>query len=82
MTINWQAKDPEGNSINCSMTVKVGSGGIQSATGGFGVSKFKSPLPEGKKSEILKLVKQNKEVFISGKTLYKAFTDMGQSVDD
>ncbi|MDE5062544.1 hypothetical protein [Wolbachia endosymbiont of Drosophila tsacasi] len=81
MTINWQAKDSEGNSIDCSMTVKLDSGGIQSVIGKpkFGDLKF---TPEETKDKILKLVEQNKEVFINGKTLYKAFTDMGQSVDN
>ncbi|MFP3014949.1 MAG: hypothetical protein ACEY3B_01305 [Wolbachia sp.] len=81
MTINWQAKDSEGNSIDCSMTVKLDSGSIQSVIGEpkFGDLKF---TPEETKDKILKLVEQNKEVFINGKTLYKAFTDMGQSVDN
>lgn len=81
MTINWQAKDSEGNSIDCSMTIKLDSGGIQSVIGEpkFGDLKF---TPEETKDKILKLVEQNKEVFINGKTLYQAFTDMGQSVDN
>ncbi|MFP3020723.1 hypothetical protein [Wolbachia endosymbiont (group A) of Pogonocherus hispidulus] len=78
MTINWQAKDSEGNSIDCSMTVKLDSGGIQSVIGKpkFGDLKF---TPEETKDKILKLVEQNKEVFINGKTLHQAFT---RSVDD
>lgn len=78
MTINWQAKDSEGNSIDCSMTVKLDSGGIQSVIGEpkFGDLKF---TPEETKDKILKLVEQNKEVFINGKTLHQAFT---RSVDD
>ncbi|MDR0772754.1 MAG: hypothetical protein LBE46_00210 [Wolbachia pipientis] len=63
------------------MTVKLDSGGIQSVIGEpkFGDLKF---TPEETKDKILKLVEQNKEVFINGKTLYQAFTDMGQSVDN
>ncbi|WP_265031361.1 hypothetical protein [Wolbachia endosymbiont (group A) of Tiphia femorata] len=81
MTINWQAKDSEGNSIDCSMTVKLDSGGIQSVIGEpkFGDLKF---TPEETKDKILKLVEQNKEVFINGKTLHQAFTDMSRSVDN
>lgn len=81
MTINWQAKDSEGNNIDCSMTVKLDSGGIQSVIGEpkFGDLKF---TPEETKDKILKLVEQNKEVFINGKTLHQAFTDMSRSVDD
>ncbi|WP_353276832.1 hypothetical protein [Wolbachia endosymbiont (group A) of Agelastica alni] len=84
MTINWQAKDSEGNSIDCSMTVKLDSGGIQSVIGEpkFGDLKFTDPLLEETKDKILKLVEQNKEVFINGKTLHQAFTDMSRSVDD
>ncbi|WP_265037427.1 hypothetical protein [Wolbachia endosymbiont (group A) of Anomoia purmunda] len=81
MTINWQAKDSEGNNIDCSMTVKLDSGGIQSVIGEpkFGDLKF---TPEETKDKILKLVEQNKEVFINRKTLHQAFTDMSRSVDD
>ncbi|GFR20288.1 uncharacterized protein TNCT_526591 [Trichonephila clavata] len=81
MTINWQAKDSEGNNIDCSMTVKLDSSGIQSVIGEpkFGDLKF---TPEETKDKILKLVEQNKEVFINGKTLHQAFTDMSRSVDD
>lgn len=81
MTINWQAKDFEGNNIDCSMTVKLDSGGIQSVIGEpkFGDLKF---TPEETKDKILKLVEQNKEVFINGKTLHQTFTDMSRSVDD
>ncbi|WMT84316.1 hypothetical protein NMD99_06875 [Wolbachia endosymbiont of Listronotus oregonensis] len=81
MTINWQAKDSEGNSIDCSMIVKLDSSGIQSVIGEpkFGDLKF---TPEEIKDKILKLVEQNKEVFINGKTLHQAFTDMSRSVDD
>ncbi|WP_353276120.1 hypothetical protein [Wolbachia endosymbiont (group A) of Pipizella viduata] len=81
MTINWQAKDSEGNSIDCSMIVKLDSSGIQSVIGEpkFGDLKF---TPEETKDKILKLVEQNKEVFINGKTLHQAFTDMSRSVDD
>lgn len=76
MTINWQAKDSEGNSIDCSMTVKLDSGGIQSV---IGEPKFGGITSS---EEVLKLVGQNKEVFINRKTLYQAFTDMSRSVDD
>ncbi len=76
MTINWQAKDSEGNSIDCSMTVKLDSGGIQSV---IGEPKFGGITSS---EEELKLVGQNKEVFINRKTLYQAFTDMSRSVDD
>ncbi len=76
MTINWQAKDSEGNSIDCSMTVKLDSGGIQSV---IGEPKFGGITSS---EEVLKLVEQNKEVFINRKTLYQAFTDMSRSVDD
>ncbi|WP_353284810.1 hypothetical protein [Wolbachia endosymbiont (group A) of Lasioglossum fulvicorne] len=57
------------------------SGGIQSVIGKpkFGDLKF---TPEETKDKILKLVEQNKEVFINGKTLHQAFTDMSRSVDD
>lgn len=81
MTINWKAKDSEGNSIDCSMIVKLDSSGIQSVIGEpkFGDLKF---TPEEIKDKILKLVEQNKEVFINGKTLHQAFTDMSRSVDD
>ncbi len=76
MTINWQAKDSEGNSIDCSMTVKLDSGGIQSV---IGEPKFGGITSS---EEVLKLVGQNKGVFINRKTLYQAFTDMSRSVDD
>ncbi|MGL9762060.1 MAG: hypothetical protein ACR5LB_07835 [Wolbachia sp.] len=75
MTINWQAKDSEGNSIDCSMTVKLDSGGIQSV---IGEPKFGGITSS---EEVLKLVGQNKEVFINRKTLYQAFTDIGQDMD-
>lgn len=76
MTINWQAKDSKGNSISCSMTVEVDSSGIKRVVnepkfGGITSSE-----------EVSKLIEQNKEVFINGKTLYQAFTDMDKSVDD
>ncbi|WP_353271468.1 hypothetical protein [Wolbachia endosymbiont (group A) of Rhorus exstirpatorius] len=73
MTINWQAKDSEGNSIDCSMTVKLDSGGIQSV---IGEPKFGGITSS---EEVLKLVGQ--EVFINRKTLYQAFTDIGQDMD-
>ncbi len=76
MTINWQAKDSEGNSIDCSMTVKLDSGGIQSV---IGEPKFGGITSS---EEVLKLVGQNKEGFINGKTLYQAFTGISKSVDD
>ncbi len=76
MTINWQAKDSEGNSIDCSMTVKLDSGGIQSV---IGEPKFGGITSS---EEVLKLVGQNKEVFINGRTLYQAFTGISKSVDD
>lgn len=75
MTINWQAKNSEGNSIDCSMTVKLDSGGIQSV---IGEPKFGGITSS---EEVLKLVGQNKEVFINRKTLYQAFTDIGQDMD-
>ena len=76
MTINWQAKDSKGNSIDCSMTVEVSSKGIKRMIG--------EPRFGGITSseEVLKLVEQNKEVFINGKPLHQAFTDMGKSVND
>ncbi|KLT23172.1 hypothetical protein wVul_0375 [Wolbachia endosymbiont of Armadillidium vulgare str. wVulC] len=76
MTINWQAKDSKGNSIDCSMTVEVNSKGIKRV--------ISEPRFGGITSseEVLKLVKQNKEVFINGKILYQAFTDMGKSVNE
>ncbi len=76
MTINWQAKDSEGNSIDCSMIVKLDFGGIQSV---IGKPKFGGITSS---EEVLKLVGQNKEIFINGKTLHQAFTDMSRSVDD
>ncbi|MCM1002553.1 coiled-coil domain-containing protein [Wolbachia pipientis] len=78
MIINWQAKDSEGNSISCSMTVEVGLGGILKVIGEpkFGDLKFTSSLSEEEEGKILKLVEQNKEVFINGKTLYQAFTSV------
>ncbi|MDR1139559.1 MAG: hypothetical protein LBJ80_02320 [Rickettsiales bacterium] len=84
MTINWQAKDSEGNSIDCSMTIEVGSDGIQKVIDEpkFGNLELTDPLLDETKNEILKLVEQNKEVFINGKTLYQAFTDMGKNVDN
>ncbi|QOD38146.1 coiled-coil domain-containing protein [Candidatus Wolbachia massiliensis] len=84
MTINWQAIASEGKSIGCSITVEVGSDGIQRVIGEpkFGSLKFTDPLSEEIENKVLELVKQNKEVFINGKTLYQAFTDMGRSVDD
>ncbi|WP_264729985.1 coiled-coil domain-containing protein [Wolbachia endosymbiont (group B) of Episyrphus balteatus] len=76
MTINWQAKDSKGNSIDCSMTVEVNSKGIKRV---FDEPKFGEITdPE----EVLKLVEQNKEVFINGKTLYQTFTDMVKSVNE
>lgn len=73
MTINWQAKDSKGNSIDCSMTVEVSSKGI------IGEPRFGGITSS---EEALKSVEQNKEVFINGKTLYQAFTDMSKSVND
>ncbi|QEK89692.1 coiled-coil domain-containing protein [Wolbachia endosymbiont of Chrysomya megacephala] len=73
MTINWQAKDSKGNSIDCSMTVEVSSKGI------IGEPRFGGITSS---EEALKLVEQNKEVFINGKTLYQAFTDMSKSVNE
>lgn len=77
MTISWQAKDSKGNSISCSMTVEVGSNGIQRMTSDpkFGDLKFTSSLSEEEEGKMLELVEQNKEVFINGKTLYQAFTN-------
>lgn len=76
MTINWQAKDSKGNSIDCSMTVKVSFNGIQERIGELKPEGITDP------EEVLKLVEQNKEVFINGKTLLQAFTDMGKSVNE
>lgn len=76
MTINWQAKDSKGNSIDCSMTVEVNSKGIKRV---IGEPKFGGITSS---EEALKLVEQNKEVFINGKTLHQAFTDMGKSVNN
>ncbi|WP_265024962.1 hypothetical protein [Wolbachia endosymbiont (group B) of Protocalliphora azurea] len=76
MTINWQAKDSKGNSIDCSMTVEVNSKGIKRVIDEPKFGEITDP------EEVLKLVEQNKEVFINGKTLYQAFTDMGKSVND
>jgi hypothetical protein len=84
MTINWQAKDSEGNIIDCSMTIEVGSSGILEVIGEpkFGDLKFTSSLSEEEGNKILKLVEQNKEVFINGETLYQAFVDIGRNVSD
>ncbi|WP_265025106.1 coiled-coil domain-containing protein [Wolbachia endosymbiont (group B) of Pammene fasciana] len=76
MTINWQAKDSKGNSVDCSMTVEVNSKGIKRVIDKSKFGEITDP------EEVLKLVEQNKEVFINGKTLYQAFTDMGKSVND
>ncbi|MDR2547958.1 MAG: hypothetical protein LBC34_00385 [Rickettsiales bacterium] len=76
MTINWQAKDSEGNSIDSSMTIEVGSDGILEV---IGEPKFGEITDS---EEVLKLVKQNKEVFINGKTLYQAFVDMGKGMSN
>ncbi|WP_264337831.1 MULTISPECIES: coiled-coil domain-containing protein [unclassified Wolbachia] len=76
MTINWQAKDSKGNSIDCSMTVEVSSKGIKRV---IGEPKFGGITSS---EEALKLVEQNKEVFINKKTLHQAFTDMGKSVNE
>ncbi|CCE76907.1 MULTISPECIES: hypothetical protein [Wolbachia] len=75
MTINWQAKDSKGNNINCSMTVEVNSKGIKRV---IDEPKFGGITSS---EEALKLVEQNKEVFINGKTLHQTFTDMGKSVN-
>ncbi|QJT94196.1 hypothetical protein HGO53_02465 [Wolbachia endosymbiont of Diaphorina citri] len=76
MTINWQAKDSKGNSIDCSMTVEVNSKGIKRVIDEPKFGEITDP------EEVLKLVEQNKEVFINGKTLHQAFTDMGKSVNN
>ncbi|WP_395462750.1 hypothetical protein [Wolbachia endosymbiont of Cantharis cryptica] len=76
MTINWQANDSKGNSIDCSITVAVSSNGIERVVNEPKFGEITDP------EEVLKLVKQNEEVFINGKTLYQAFTDMGKSVND
>nr|WP_225416295.1 MULTISPECIES: hypothetical protein [unclassified Wolbachia] len=76
MTINWQAKDSKGNSIDCSMTVEVNSKGIKRVIDEPKFGEITDP------EEVLKLVEQNKEVFINGKTLYQTFTDMVKSVND
>ncbi|WP_341813588.1 hypothetical protein [Wolbachia endosymbiont (group B) of Germaria angustata] len=74
MTINWQAKDSKGNSIDCSMTVEVSSKGIKRVTDEpkFGDLIFKDLESEETKKKILELVEQNTEVFINGKTLHQA----------
>lgn len=76
MTINWQANDSKGNNVDCSITVEVSSKGIKKVIG--------EPRFGGITSseEVLKLAEQNKEVFINGKTLHQAFTDMGKSVNE
>lgn len=76
MTINWQAKDSKGNSIDCSMTLEVNSKGIKRVIDEPKFGEITNP------EEVLKLVEQNKEVFINGKTLHQAFTDMGKSVNN
>lgn len=76
MTINWQAKDSKGNSIDCSMTLEVNSKGIKRVIGEPKFGEITDP------EEVLKLVEQNKEVFINGKTLHQAFTDIGKSVNE
>ncbi|WP_419215122.1 hypothetical protein [Wolbachia endosymbiont of Rhagoletis cingulata] len=76
MTINWQAKDSKGNSIDCSMTVEVNSKGIKRVIDEPKFGEITDP------EEVLKLVEQNKEVFINGKTLHQTFTDMGKSVNE
>ncbi|MGL9718260.1 MAG: hypothetical protein ACR5K9_06305 [Wolbachia sp.] len=76
MMINWQAKDSKGDSISCSMTVEVDYSGIKRVVNEPRFGGITS------QEEILKLVEQNKEVFINGKTLHQAFTDMGKSVDN
>jgi len=76
MTINWQAKDSKGNSIDCSMTLEVNSKGIKRVIDEPKFGEITDP------EEVLKLVEQNKEVFINGKTLHQAFTDMGKSVNN
>lgn len=83
MTINWQAKDFKGNGISCSIIVEMDSSGIKRVVNEpkFGDLKFTDSLPEEKKDKILKLIEQNKEVFINGKALYQAFTEMGRSMD-
>ncbi|AZU37681.1 hypothetical protein BBB02_04090 [Wolbachia endosymbiont of Bemisia tabaci] len=76
MTINWQAKDSKGNNINCSMTVKIDSNGIKNVVDEPKFGGITDP------EEVLKLIEQNKEVFINGKTLHQAFTDMGKSMNE
>ncbi|WP_341815218.1 hypothetical protein [Wolbachia endosymbiont (group B) of Aricia artaxerxes] len=76
MTINWQAKDSKGNSVDCSMTVEVNSKGIKRVIDKSKFGEITDP------EEVLKLVEQNKEVFINGKTLYQTFTDMVKSVNN
>ncbi|MDG7055189.1 MAG: hypothetical protein LJD31_01375 [Wolbachia endosymbiont of Menacanthus eurysternus] len=84
MIINWQAKDSKGNSIDCSMTVEVGLSGILKVIGEpkFGDLKFTDSLSEEEEGKMLKLVEQNKEVFINGKTLYQVFIDTGKNVSN
>ncbi|WP_264682637.1 MULTISPECIES: coiled-coil domain-containing protein [unclassified Wolbachia] len=76
MTINWQAKDSKDNSVDCSMTVEVSSKGIKRVIDEPKFGEITDP------EEVLKLVEQNKEVFINGKTLYQTFTDMVKSVNE
>jgi|GEM_PF-2266206 len=84
MIINWQAKDSEGNSIDSSIIIAVGSSGILKVIGEpkFGGLKFTSSLSEEEGDKILKLVEQNKEVFINGKSLLEAFIGMGKNMSD
>ncbi|OCA06347.1 OmpH family outer membrane protein [Wolbachia endosymbiont of Trichogramma pretiosum] len=58
------------------MTVEVNSKGIKRV---IGEPKFGGITSS---EEGLKLVEQNKEVFINGKTLYQTFTDMVKSVNE
>nr|WP_264719947.1 hypothetical protein [Wolbachia endosymbiont (group B) of Eucosma cana] len=58
------------------MTVEVSSKGIKRVIDEPKFGEITDP------EEVLKLVEQNKEVFINGKTLHQAFTDMGKSVNN
>ncbi|UXX39743.1 coiled-coil domain-containing protein [Wolbachia endosymbiont of Oryzaephilus surinamensis] len=58
------------------MTVEVNSKGIKRVIDEPKFGEITDP------EEVLKLVEQNKEVFINGKTLYQTFTDMVKSVNE
>lgn len=72
VNVNWQAKikDAQGKEteVDCSVTFLVNEDGIKEIVG--------NPTFGGiiNKQEVLELVKQNKEVFINGKSLHDAIT--------